>query len=161
MLWIVNASPLILLGKIGRLQILKQVAPSYIIPEAVWAEVLAGPEQDPARSWLEEQEQDEHLARGRFEVPEILAWDLGAGETAVLSVALRTPNAVSVIDDLAARSCAQAFGLPIIGTLGVLIKAKAQGLIPTLRPELDKLVLSGSLLSEEFRAKALCIAGEH
>jgi hypothetical protein len=41
--WIVNASPLILLGKINRLELLAALPPSFSIPHAVSLEILAGP----------------------------------------------------------------------------------------------------------------------
>jgi hypothetical protein len=50
--WIVNASPLILLGKINRLELLAALAPSFVIPAAVLSEILAGPDLDPARTWV-------------------------------------------------------------------------------------------------------------
>ncbi|MCX6914696.1 MAG: hypothetical protein NT167_16875 [Verrucomicrobia bacterium] len=85
--WIVNASPLILLGKINRLELLAALAPSFVIPAAVRSEILAGPDLDPARTWVESADGSAHVIP---EVPipaEILAWDLGAGETAVLALA--------------------------------------------------------------------------
>lgn len=41
--WIVNASPLILLGKINRLELLAALPPSFSIPHAVSLEILSGP----------------------------------------------------------------------------------------------------------------------
>lgn len=50
--WIVNASPLIVLGKAGCLSLLEDLAGVLIIPAAVAAEVLSGPASDPAANWL-------------------------------------------------------------------------------------------------------------
>lgn len=47
--WIVNASPLILLGKIGRLDLLEALAPTFIVPTAVASEILDGPDRIPQR----------------------------------------------------------------------------------------------------------------
>jgi predicted nucleic acid-binding protein len=60
-----------------------------------------------------------------------LAWDLGAGETAVLAYALANPGWTAVLDDNAARNCVRSFGIPVKGTLAVVILAKQQGLIPS------------------------------
>lgn len=51
-LWVVNASPLILLGEIGHLHILETLSETLVIPEAVVAEIRAGPQQDTAQRWL-------------------------------------------------------------------------------------------------------------
>ena len=60
---------------------------------------------------------------------EILAWDLGQGETAVLSYALAHRKWIAVLDDGAARRCARSLSLNITGTLAVVILAKQYGLI--------------------------------
>jgi predicted nucleic acid-binding protein len=98
-----------------------------ILPQAVAEEISAGPENDPARQVVEE---------GLFKIvetpsppSEILAWDLGKGETAVLSFALSNPDWTAILDDDAARRCAKSFSLPIRGTLSVVILAKQYGLI--------------------------------
>jgi len=57
----------------------------------------------------------------------ILSWDLGPGETQVISQAILHGADRVVIDDLEARRCAKAMGLAIIGTLGVVGRAKAAG----------------------------------
>ena len=158
--WIVNASPLILLGKINRLELLAALAPSFVIPAAVRSEILAGPDLDPARTWVESADGSAHVIP---EVPipaEILAWDLGAGETAVLALATSRASSVCVLDDLAARNCAAVFQIPVIGTLGILLKAKAGGFIPRLKPEIETLLSVGSLLSPSIIHQALTLAGE-
>jgi predicted nucleic acid-binding protein len=60
---------------------------------------------------------------------QILAWDLGQGETAVLSYALARPKWVAVLDDGAARRCARSLSLKITGTLTVVLLAKQYELI--------------------------------
>ena len=51
--WVVNASPLITLAKVGRLDLLVGPGHTLVIPEAVHGEVLQGPDDDPARRALE------------------------------------------------------------------------------------------------------------
>jgi predicted nucleic acid-binding protein len=157
--WIVNASPLILLGKISHLELLDTLAPSFSIPHAVSLEILAGPAHDAAKIWIQSHGStfvipDPHIS------PEILAWDLGAGESAVISLALADDAPICVLDDLAARNCAAVFQVPVIGTLGILLKAKIAGLIPRLKPEVDRLVSTGSMLSDRIIQEALSLAGE-
>ena len=127
--WVINASPLIVLAKIGQVALLSTLADEIVIPDAVVREINAGPSNDPARNWLAEPKLPvvnvSHLPA------ELLAWDLGAGETAVLAHALANPGWTAVLDDNAARNCAHSFGVPVKGTLAVVILAKQQGLIPS------------------------------
>ncbi len=158
--WIVNASPLILLGKIGRINLLETLAPSLAIPDAVSSEILAGPDGDPAKGWMQST-LDPAWVKPAIPIPsEILAWDLGVGETAVLALGLAQAGSICILDDLAARNCAEVFQLPVMGTLGILLKAKQAGLIPRLQPEIDRLVSAGSLLSPSVIRKSLVLAGE-
>lgn len=126
--WVVNASPLIVLAKIGQVGLLPALADEITIPDAVLREINAGPPNDPARNWLAEPKVPiVHISK----LPaELLAWDLGAGETAVLAYALANPGWTAVLDDNAARNCARSFSIPVKGTLAVVILAKQQGLIP-------------------------------
>ena len=92
--WVVNASPVITLAKAGHLALLTALATEVLLPEAVVAEVLAGPVTDPARQAVEE-------GWGtRVAVPQVpvsvLEWGLGAGETAVLAVALARGNCTAI-----------------------------------------------------------------
>jgi predicted nucleic acid-binding protein len=85
--WVVNASPLILLGKIARLSLLAELSERVVIPHEVALEIDAGPVTDPARLWLAA------LGRSLVTLPEsfdlrVVAWDLGKGETAVICQAL-------------------------------------------------------------------------
>ena len=53
--WVINASPLILLGKAGQLGCLPRLG-KIVVPGPVADEILAGTENDPARLWLEQGE---------------------------------------------------------------------------------------------------------
>lgn len=158
-MWIVNASPLILLGKIGRLDVLPVLAGQLIVPQSVAREISVGPPRDPAALWLN--------SAGRLWVAQpcsvdsrVLAWDLGAGETEVLSRALVAPDALCVLDDRAARDCAAVFGLRVIGSVGVLVRAKRANLIPAMRPEIEALRSAGALLADHVVSECLRLAGE-
>ena len=64
---------------------------------------------------------------------------LGNGEKEVLALGLETPGCLLVLDDRNARRHAEAEGLEITGTLGILVLAKERGVIDTVRPILDRL----------------------
>lgn len=85
---------------------------------------------------------------------------MGAGETAVLSLALADHGSAVVLDDLAARNFAMTFDIPLLGTLGLLLRAKNLGLIGQLAPHIRQLESVGANLSQSVIQRALYLAGE-
>jgi predicted nucleic acid-binding protein len=150
--WVLNASPIICLAKSGYYQLLKQLPDEVVIPEAVQTEINAGPSNDPAR---------EILAKGNFKimesliVPSVAAWDLGLGETAVLSYALSNAGWQAVIDDRAARKCARALEISVRGTLSIVLLAKKRGLIDSAAEVIRALQASGLWVDEPFIRRLL------
>ena len=90
----------------------------------------------------------------------MLEWGLGPGESAVVALALSTPNAVAVIDDLLGRKCAGAHGVPVRGTIGIVLAAKEKGYIPRVRPVMEDLLGAGLYLSRRVLDQVLQRAGE-
>ena len=78
----------------------------------------------------------------------------------MLALASVTSQAVVIMDDLAGRKCAHALGLPVRGTLGLILLAKRRGLIPLARPVLEDLVRGGLYLSRPILDEALQRVGE-
>ena len=152
-IWVVNASPVITLGKAGHLALLMEIADEILLPEAVVAELLAGPAADPAR---------QAVAGGwgmRLPVAPVpatvLEWGLGVGETAVLAVALARGDCTAVLDDAAGRKCARTLGIPIIGTLGVVLRAKHQGRIASAARIMQDLLAAGLYLDDAMITNVL------
>jgi predicted nucleic acid-binding protein len=150
--WIVNTSPVICLAKAGYLDLLLKLPDEIIVPSAVVEEIQAGESSDPA--YLA-------LAGGKFPIaqiaawPEILAWDLGKGETAVLSFALTNPGWTAIIYDRAARKCAASFSISVKGTLAVVILAKKHGLVESAASVLRSLQAVGLKLDDALIRDAL------
>ena len=146
---VVNASPLIILFKSGLADLLPKLFAEVVVPEAVWREVMAGGESDeatsqlPSVSWLR-REATQTIAPG------VLIWNLGDGESEVLSFALARPEHRALVDDHAARSCARTLGIRPLGTGGALVLAKKRGLIKSVSAELEKLRDAGLWLSNEM-----------
>jgi len=141
--WVVNSSPVIALGRVGQVELITRLPQKAIIPQAVKEELLNAPKGDPARAAVE---------GGFFEIvetplppSEILAWDLGKGETAVLTYALSMPDWVAILDDGAARRCARSLSIRLTGTLSIVILAKQHGLIKSAAQVLR------ALQNNEFR----------
>lgn len=156
--WIFNASPLIALAKVDSLDLPEKLASEIIVPEAVRREILLGPADDPARSALAEG------WGGQASVdttPEpIIEWGLGAGESAVLAISIERQNAVAILDDDTARQCARSLRVPVMGTLGIVLRAKVQGLIPSASNLVHELQRAGLYLDLGTIRKALLAIGE-
>jgi predicted nucleic acid-binding protein len=90
----------------------------------------------------------------------ILSWDLGPGETQVVSHAVLHGADRVVIDDLEARRCAKAMGLANIGTLGIVGRAKAAGLIDRTGPVVQRLRETGLYASDDIVQRLLREVGE-
>lgn len=150
--WVVNASPLISLAKIGRLDLLRAEGRDVLIPAAVAEEILAGPRDDAASIALTARAFAEPVVSAQR--VEVLEWGLGAGETAVLSLALDR-GATAVIDDREARAAARVLGVSLIGTLGVVIRARRDNRIPAAASVMADLRRVGLRLDDALLRQAL------
>lgn len=156
---VVNASPLIFLSEIARLELLHIAADEVLVPRAVADEVRRWGDEDPATralgttSWL-------RIIDTPPVPASVQAWNLGAGESAVLSCALARPGVQAIIDDLAARRCAAAHHVDVRGCIGLVLVAKRRGLIPLARPVVEALRRAGLYLSDDVVARALELVGE-
>jgi predicted nucleic acid-binding protein len=65
-----------------------------------------------------------------------------------------------ILDDRKAREVAQRLGVAVTGTVGLLLKAKQEGVIPEVRPLLDALDANQFRIGAALRAEALRLAGE-
>jgi predicted nucleic acid-binding protein len=157
-LWVSDASPLIVLAKAGHAPLLEAPGRQLLIPEAVVSEVLAGPAADPGRRLLESGFGRRVVAA---EIPaRLLEWGLGRGETEVLAVAMENATGTAVLDDLAARRCAAALGVPVIGTLGVVVRAKRVGAIETASVVVEALRRAEFRIDDQAVRAALASVGE-
>jgi predicted nucleic acid-binding protein len=156
---VVNASPVILLAKIGQITLLESLCEDLVIPASVVAEIEAGPAHDPARNWLRT-EGTKHVKADLLPVPSLAPWDLGAGEMAVLTWAFTNRMFEAIVDDRAARKCARVQGIPVRGTLGVILTAKSRGLIPAAKPLCAQVVQAGLRIEPAILAGALKLVRE-
>ncbi|MBS0166208.1 MAG: DUF3368 domain-containing protein [Nitrospira sp.] len=156
--WVLNASPVILLGKIGRLDLLESLSAKAVVPNAVILEIQAGIGERQAV----QKTADWAASRRVADVPTPLSierWDLGPGESQVIAHCLKGAQR-AVLDDAQGRQCARTHGIAVIGTLGIVLSAKRQRMIPAARPVLDTLRRSGMYLSDQVLTEALRLIGE-
>jgi predicted nucleic acid-binding protein len=157
--WVVNASPLILLGKTNHLGLLGALTDQLVVPKAVVEEIGAKPDGKTLLRVIAE-EPVYTLVDNEEATPDILGWDLGAGETQVIANAQSHGAERVVIDDLEGRRCAKAMGLKVIGTLGIVGRAKAMGLIDQAEPVVRRLQETGLYASDDLVRRLLREVGE-
>ncbi|MFP4299644.1 MAG: DUF3368 domain-containing protein [Spirulinaceae cyanobacterium] len=145
---VVDSTCLIGLERIGQLDILPQVFSPVFIPPAVAEEVSL------YMSWL------------TLETPNnqalivTLKTQLDPGESEAIALAVERPDTFIILDDLSAREVALQLNLKVIGTVGLLLKAKRRGVVPEIKPLLQALEDANFRLSEALVYKALQLAGE-
>ncbi len=161
MIVICDASPLIVLATVHRLDLLRQLFDEIVIPESVYREVVVDGAGEPgadavaAATWMRRQSaMDQPLFVQ-------LQRRLGPGEAEAIALALELKADLVVIDEQRARRIAAGYGLRVLGTVGVLIQARMQGLLSALKPELDNLRTSTQLyIDDVLYERALQAVGE-
>jgi uncharacterized protein len=154
---IVDAGPLIALSRVMNLCLLPDIFGIAQTTSTVLAECTARPDR------LEGVAIVNAINAGCLQIcPEpVIAqdWDLGAGEASVIAAALAVSARV-LMDDRAARKVATAQGLRVVGTMGVLVRAKQLGKMTRVRPLIEQLVASGYFLSASIIEEALLLVNE-
>jgi predicted nucleic acid-binding protein len=149
----------ILLAKVGLLDVLQHLGAPVVIPKPAALEIQRGSPSDPAvqalanANWL--------VTVDPGPIPQtVLAQNLGPGESAVIAYALANPGSGVLLDDQGARSVAAALAIPHQGTLALVVLAKTRGLITAARPVVDQLRQQGMYLSDQVANQALSQVGE-
>lgn len=91
---------------------------------------------------------------------EILFSDIGKGESEAIILAIEENADYLLIDDLKARKLAKMNGLEIIGIMGILLKAKKEGLIKEIKPLIDILLRNDIRIGEQIIEMTLKAAQE-
>lgn len=126
---IMIASPLICMMKAGITEILPALFNDIVVPAAVNKEILVKGRTDfrgrmlDSYPWI-------RLLNDIPIAPQVASWDLGQGESQVISFAMEHPDHWAVIDDREARRCALALRCRYTGTIGIIILATRRGIIP-------------------------------
>jgi hypothetical protein len=158
-LLIADAGPLIALSKIRKVDLLCKLARRVFVPQKVWLEVFAKGRDAPDAAYLESVS---GIMVYASHVREKLRFQLmlDAGEEEVLLIALNNPNSFVLLDDAKARRIAKSLEMRIIGTLGILRRAKKNGFIPEVRPLIEALKSNGIYIGRELETAILRDVGE-
>lgn len=131
---IINATPLIYLGKLGKLNLLTQLYSNIITTREVKNEVLTKnyPEYSVLKmafdNWIMIQDANDKTVMDNL----ILSQQIDLGEASVIALALEQENDVLLLlDDLIARSIAKSLGIKISGTLGIILEALYSKILST------------------------------
>ena len=153
-----NTTPIISLLKIGKLEILKDLYDEIYIPQEVFNEIEAGKHKKYYLNlltfeWIKiEQIQD------RKSIAYFL--DLDKGEAEAIVLATESEADLILLEESPGRFHAKHAGLRVTGTIGILVKAKKQGLISELKPLILELKEKGVWLSESLIERILELANE-
>jgi predicted nucleic acid-binding protein len=154
-----NTSPLLYLYQVGHIDLLRELYGRIRIPSAVRMELQTGAEQGvavpdaSALGWI-----DEQVLSDRILLPAVV--DLGPGEAEAIALALSSPDSLLILDDRLGRRIARLSGVTYTGTLGVLLKAKQVGLLPSVAPVIEQLQETTMHLTPELIEMVLKDAGE-
>lgn len=135
-----NSSPIIHLAKIGKLSLLREYFNTIMVPESVFKECVA-------------EVQDKKLVK-------LLQSSLDDGESEAIALSLESGADLILLDDSDAREKARIYGLTVTGTLGVLLRAKKDRMISSLKENIIKLRESGFWVSDFVEERLLEASGE-
>jgi len=144
---VADSTCLIVLERIRRLELLRGLFEPLVIPPSVQEEF------GRAVDWLIVQ------APSDLRLIRVLRLVVDDGEAEAIALALEK-GWQRIVDDRKARSWAKQLGIRIIGTAGVLIRAKQAGLIPSVKPLLEAMQQEGFRMDPVLMAEVLRLAGE-
>jgi predicted nucleic acid-binding protein len=146
---IADTSCFIVLNKIGELELLHQ-----LYGEIITTNTIALEYGETLPNWVILKSIKNKYSQ------QLLEMQIDKGESSAIALALETSNCTVVLDDYKARKVAQRLGVNITGTIGIIIKAKLTGIIPSIIPILNKIKQTNFRLSSEIELQALIEAKE-
>ena len=153
---VINTGPLIALARMDALDVPGQLPYEFICPSQVREELDEGaslgyPAIEPV--WLTV------VPLSAAPSAESIA-ALDEGEAAVIQLALERGVSRVSIDEVKGRSIATELGLRVIGSLGLIARAKALGIIPAMRPLVAKAMRDGVHYHSDLVERVLSSVGE-
>ena len=144
-----DTSCLILFRKIGYLELLPQVYNNIITTSEVAKEF-----SEPLPHWIK----IEDVKDKKYQY--FLETQVDWGEASALALAKELENPLLLLDDLKARKLAKKLQLRFTGTLGIINKAKQLNLIDSVKPLIEKLLLTDFWISENLVNEMLRLNNE-
>ncbi len=153
---VIDTGPLVAFARSGLLDVVGDLPFEFICPDEVSQELASGTTSGYLRV------EPKWLTRVSLSAPidDVARLALDLGEAAVIQLALEQGLRRVCIDERKGRLAAQWFKLEVIGTLGLLIRAKSLGLIPMLGPQIERLKQVGVYYHERLVSQVLEGVGE-
>lgn len=159
-----DTSVLIHLARIDRFQLLRQLYSEITIPHAVWRETVDEGEERPGAPEAKSAREAGWLTVASVEkgtgLHRLLEQALDAGEADTLALAHQIGADLVLLDESAARRRAEGLGVRKTGSIGLLLRAKREGLIDAIRPELDALRATAFWIDDALYQRVLAAADE-
>jgi len=149
-----DSSALIALAVVDKLELLEKLYDSLYVPQAVYDEVtqIDRPQSDKLKDFLEN--------RVKVVKLDINKLGLGVGELEAIALYKKLDADVLLIDDNRAKKYAMLNDVKVIGSLGILIKAKEHNFINKVKPLLDAIEKSEIYISDSLIKKVLELCHE-
>ena len=158
MIVVSNTSPINNLAAISQLNLLQLLYHQIVIPNAVYRELTNIPVactlEVKTFQWIEKR------AVANSTLVKTLQLEIDEGEGEAIALAIELNADLLLIDERIGRIVASRLGLKFVGVLGILLEAKGQGLIHTVKPLLDRLSASGFWINEKLYNQVLNLASE-
>lgn len=155
-----NSSSIIHLAKIGKLQLLKEYFGTITVPEAVFKECVAEGKGRDEIEIIKNADWIKALPVNDRNLVKLLRAYIDDGEAEAITLSLEIGADLILIDETEAREKARLYGLKISGTIGILLRAKFDGKIDSLKENLIRLKETGFRISNELMTKALMEVNE-
>ena len=160
MIVVSGTSPLTYLMQVGEVLLLKKLFFEVVIPPAVFDELnIVAVHKVTLKELLEQGWLNVQTPAHEF-LQRIHRFGLDKGETEALALALALKADYIIIDERSGSVAANQLQIPATGLIGVLIAAKKQGLIPAVKPLLDKIIQQGFFITKQFYQKVLLQVNE-
>jgi len=152
-----NTTPIISLLKINRLELLQKLYEQICIPKAVYNEIEAG----KSKGYYKDLSKIDWISIIEIQDKQAVKYflDLDAGEAEAIVLATELNADLIVLDEKLGRFHAKHADLKVTGTIGILIKAKSEGLIEKIEPLLNELTDKDVWISEKLKDEILNRAG--
>ena len=161
MIVVSDTSPINNLAAINQLHLLQQLYGTVLIPEAVYQELtdpdfpVAGAKEVQTFTWIQIRAIEDRT------MLKALSSELDPGEAEAIVLALEMKAEQVLIDERRGRMIAARLNLHYTGILGVLVEAKSQGFISTVKPLLDDIInKAGFWVTEPLYKSVLRLVNE-
>jgi predicted nucleic acid-binding protein len=154
-----NTTPIIALSLVGQHELLQQLYGEVLLPPAVYREVMVGGRSKIGVTELQNAVWLRQVALTDPRRADLLV-DLDTGEAEAIALAQERNADLLLLDERLGRRYARRAGIPITGTLGVLLRAKQEGMIPQIRPLVEQMQKGGIRLGGELVANVYRLANE-